>query len=110
MLYDVIDYDNQILGQVDARDSIEAWAKAKNEYGHILDVRLATASTDIEIKRSAGFMVRIGGVEVKSVMLPDWSLDFIEFPPGKMKEYRTALTQARMRITKVTDQRIYFEQ
>lgn len=39
MLYDIIDYDNQVIGQVDARDSIEAWAKARMEYGHVLDVR-----------------------------------------------------------------------
>lgn len=41
MLYDVIGYDNQVIGQVDAGDSIEAWAKAGLEYSNVLDVRLA---------------------------------------------------------------------
>lgn len=51
MLYDVIGYDNQIVGQVDARDSIEAWAKAGMEYGGVLDVRLVVVNKGESIKK-----------------------------------------------------------
>lgn len=57
-----------------------------------------------------GAIVAIGGSVVKSLTLPDWSVDYIEFPPGKMSDYRTVLTQERVKIIKVTETRIYFEQ
>lgn len=41
MLFNVYDYDNQFLEQIEARDIIEAWAKARNLYGNVLDVRPA---------------------------------------------------------------------
>lgn len=53
MLYDIIDYDNQVIGQVDARDSIEAWAKARMEYGGVLDVRPATVESKANEKLKA---------------------------------------------------------
>ena len=63
---------------------------------------------DIEIVRVAGFIIKMGTATVHSVALPDWSLDYIEFPQGEMSKYRRALMQARKQIIKVTDSRIYF--
>lgn len=39
MLYNVIGYDNQIIGQVEASDAVEAWGEAGKRYENILDVR-----------------------------------------------------------------------
>ena len=39
MLFNVMGYDNQVIGQVDADDIVEAWEKAMEQYGNILDVR-----------------------------------------------------------------------
>lgn len=63
----------------------------------------------IEIKRYHGFIVQVGDVKVKTLLLPDWSLEYIEFPQGEMPEYRSALMKEHIKITKVTDRRIYFE-
>jgi len=40
MLYNVIGYDNQIIGQVEAGNVVEAWGQAGKKYKNILDVRL----------------------------------------------------------------------
>lgn len=37
--YDVIGYDNQILGQVDAVDAVTAWSEARKKFDKVLDVR-----------------------------------------------------------------------
>ena len=63
-----------------------------------------------EVRRYHGMIVQVGDAMVKSPSLPDWMLSYIEFLPGKMDEYRAALQQQRVRITKVTKQRIYFEE
>ncbi|GAI46621.1 unnamed protein product [marine sediment metagenome] len=42
MLYDVIGYDNQVLGQVEASNQTEAWEGANKMYSNILDVRPTT--------------------------------------------------------------------
>jgi len=65
---------------------------------------------DIKIERYSGFITLVGDATVKSLNLPDWSIDYIEFPPGEMPEYRRALLQARVTIVKVTESRIYFSQ
>jgi len=66
--------------------------------------------SDIKIERYSGFITLVGGATVRSLNLPDWSIDFIEFPPSEMPEYRRALMQARVTIVKVTELRIYFSQ
>lgn len=38
MLYDIINYSNEVIGRVEADDAVEAWSKAGNEFGNILDV------------------------------------------------------------------------
>ena len=65
---------------------------------------------DIEIERYHGIIVAVGGIKTKTLMLPDWDLSYLEYPPGQMKEYRSAMMKARLRIAQVTDRRIYFEQ
>jgi len=63
----------------------------------------------MEIGRKAGFIVNIGGCVVKTIVLPDWSLQYIEFPAGQMKEYRAAiLKQEELTLERVTKSRIYF--
>ena len=39
MLYNVIDYSNQIIGQVEAGDTVEAWSEAGKKFEKVLDVR-----------------------------------------------------------------------
>ena len=39
--YNVIDYDNQIIGEVDATDATDAWSKAGEKFSNVLDVRLS---------------------------------------------------------------------
>ena len=63
----------------------------------------------MEIERYHGRIVKVGEVNVKALMLPDWDLVYIEYPPGQMAEYRRALMKAHTRLTMVTDERIYFE-
>lgn len=41
MVYNIIGYDNQIIGQVEASDTIEAWGEAGKRFSNILDVRLS---------------------------------------------------------------------
>lgn len=65
---------------------------------------------DIEIERYHGIIVAVGGINTKTPNLPDWDLSYVEYPPGQMKEFRSALMKARVNIARVTDQRIYFEQ
>ena len=64
----------------------------------------------MKIERLSGFIVSINDSGVRSLSLPDWSVDYIEFPEGEMSGYRQALTKARVTIVKVTSTRIYFEQ
>lgn len=63
----------------------------------------------LTVERYKGFIVRVGEAKVKVVNLPDWELNYIEFPPGQKVQYRDALMRERVRIVKVTQQRIYFQ-
>lgn len=63
----------------------------------------------MEIERHHGKVVKVGEVNVKDLMLPDWELGYIEFPPGQMVVYRRALMRAHVSLVRVTDERIYFE-
>jgi len=65
---------------------------------------------DIEIERHYGIVVGVGGINTKTLNLPDWELSYVEYPPGQMPNYRDAMTKARLSIVRVTDKRIYFEQ
>lgn len=63
----------------------------------------------MEITRYHGHIVAIGDCQVKVLGLPDWVINYIEYPTGEMPEYRLALVRAKASIVKVTDTRIYFE-
>ena len=63
-----------------------------------------------EITRYHGLITAVGNCPVRVVSLPDWSLDYIEYPPGEMEDYRYALQHGRVKIARVTKQRIYFEE
>jgi len=65
---------------------------------------------ELEVERHYGMVVAVGGINTKGPQLPDWELSYVEYPPGRMKEFRNALMKARVRIVKVTDRRVYFEQ
>lgn len=63
-----------------------------------------------EITRSYGIITRVGNAMVKEPNLPDWSLNYIQYPPGEKEVYRDVILRERdVRIVKVTKQRIYFE-
>jgi len=63
---------------------------------------------EVEIKRHYGIIVEVGGIMTKDVNLPDWGLSYVEYPPGQMEKYRDALMRGRIKIVKVTRQRVYF--
>lgn len=63
-----------------------------------------------EIKRYHGVIIEVGEFRVKVPNLPDWSLVYIQYPPGEKEAYRDAIQQERVKIIKVTKERIYFEQ
>lgn len=65
---------------------------------------------DIQIERHYGLIVAIGGINTKTPMLPDWDISYVEYPPSQMVKFRDALMKARVRIVRVTKQRIYFEE
>lgn len=64
----------------------------------------------IEVERYHGIVVKVGNIPTKTLNLPDWDLSYVEYPPGKMPEYRSALMVAKIRLVRVTDRRIYFQQ
>lgn len=39
MLYNIIGYDNQVIGQVEASSQVKAWEGAREMYRGVLDVR-----------------------------------------------------------------------
>ena len=61
-----------------------------------------------EVKMSYGHVVQVGSSMVKDLMLPDWNLVYIEYPPWEVDAYRRALRGIQK--VKVTKQRIYFVQ
>ncbi len=64
----------------------------------------------MKVERTAGFVTKVGDLEVMELSLPDWSLSYIEFPEGEISKYRTVLTRREgIRIRQVTPTRIYFE-
>jgi len=79
-------------------------------YPHVPKSKSKSQEADIEIERYHGIIVGIGGISTKTLMLPDWDLSYVEYPPGQMKEFRSALMKARVSIAQVTDMRIYFVQ
>ena len=68
-----------------------------------------STSQEGDIERHYG-IVGVGGINTKTLNLPDWELSYVEYPPGQMPNYRDAMTKARLSIVRVTDKRIYFEQ
>jgi hypothetical protein len=64
----------------------------------------------MKIELYHGMIVKVGEVNVKDLSLPDWNLCYIEYPTDQMAEYRRALMQPRVRLVRVTNKRIYFEQ
>lgn len=63
-----------------------------------------------EIIRLHGIIIRVGNSMVKEPNLPDWSLNYIDYPTGEKEVYRDVILRERdVRIVKVTKQRIYFE-
>ena len=85
-------------------------AKKPPLYPHIPKSQIEKTEANIEIERSHGIIVGVGGINTKTLNLPDWDISYVEYPPGKMKEYRDVLMKARVNITRVTDMRIYFDQ
>ena len=83
-------------------------AKKEPLYPHVPKSKGQEA--DIKIERHHGIIVQVGDATVKIPNLPDWDLDYIEFPEGEMPKYRDALMRERVKIRQVTSQRIYFEQ
>ena len=41
MLFNVIGYNNEVIGQVEASNQLEAWEEARQRYDRVLDVRPA---------------------------------------------------------------------
>ena len=71
---------------------------------------ISRGEEELEVKRYHGQIVEVGDAQVRTVLLPDWGLEYIEFSEGEMPKYRAALMKERVKIRQVTSQRIYFEQ
>jgi len=69
-----------------------------------------TAGNKLEVQRYHGQIIQVGSIRTKALMLPDWSLSYVEFPPGEKNAYREAFAGQGVSVRKVTNQRIYFEQ
>jgi hypothetical protein len=61
-----------------------------------------------KVDRHQGLIIRVGDIWVQVAPLPDWSLNYIEYPEGMRDQYRTALMQEHVKIKQVTNRRIYF--
>lgn len=72
--------------------------------------RLLVGNPGVEVQRYHGQIVQVGDTQVKTIVLPDWALEYIEFLEGEMPKYRAALMRERVKIIKVTSRRVYFEQ
>ncbi len=83
-------------------------AKKEPLYPHVPKGKRQEA--DIEIERYHGIIVGVGGINTKTLNLPDWDLSYVQYAPGQMKEYRGALMKARVSLVQVTAMRIYFVQ
>ncbi len=64
----------------------------------------------LEITRKQGLIIQVGPTRTKMVLLPDWDLSYVEFPPGEKRLYRDAFGGQGVSVQKVTNQRIYFSQ
>ncbi len=69
-----------------------------------------TSGNKLEVQRYHGQIIQVGSIRTKTVMLPDWSLSYVEFPPGEKNAYRDAFGGQGVRVVRVTNQRVYFEQ
>jgi hypothetical protein len=68
-----------------------------------------TPQQDIpKVDRHQGLIIRVGDIWVQAAPLPDWSLEYIEYPEGMRNQYRDALQHEHVKLQKVTDRRIYF--
>jgi len=70
----------------------------------------ASPGNKLEIQRSHGIVIQVGSIRTQAAPLPDWSLSYVEFPPGEKNAYREAFAGQGVRVVQVTNQRIYFEQ
>lgn len=59
MLYNVYNYSNQIMGQVEADDAIEAWDEAGKRFSSILDVRITETVSRAEYPPRKGVLPRL---------------------------------------------------
>lgn len=115
--YNIYEYDIfENFGQYEEHNPIHA-SESELEAEQWVDKRIELREGEkhrkkhnMEIERRAGYVTRVGPIVVKTVMLPDWTLDFIEYPEGSMAEYRDELMGQKVKIVKVTKERIYFEQ
>ena len=83
-----------------------------NKGGSLNDqfAKLRNPRNKIEVQRYHGQIIQVGSIRTKTVLLPDWSLSYVEFPPGEKNAYREAFAGQGVSVRKVTNQRIYFEQ
>ena len=49
-----------------------------------------TSGNKLEITRKQGLIIQVGPTRTKMVLLPDWDLSYVEFPPGEKSLYRDA--------------------
>jgi len=61
-----------------------------------------------DIERLSGLIVKVKGKNVYEPNLPDWSLSYVKID-NDMAELRRLLMGARVKIVKITEERIYFE-
>lgn len=108
MLFNVIGYSNQLIGQVEASDAVEAWGKAGKEFENILDVREVEATSEvpgegrftpettwaleditIDTRREPGEIRKVTGLTQIEDALREWTMR----EPGDIRKL-TRLTRA----------------
>ncbi len=89
MLFNVIGYDNQVLGQIEAASQVEAWEGAGKTYSNILDVRPALSEEPPSDRR---YQVKMSHyIPLRTTPYPPFGT---EYGTG-MTEYKTEYVTAK---------------
>lgn len=106
-------HDSLIMAKIEFPDEVEhtpsPWGRNPGWGWGSGEIKLGQGEEDIpKVDRHEGAIIRVGDIWVQASPLPDWTLDYIEYPEGMLNQYRNALMREHVKIHKVTDRRIYF--
>ncbi len=70
----------------------------------------AETTAPVTVERYHGQIVKVGGSDVQLAVLPEWALEYVQFPAGMMEQYRSALQREHVKLVNVKATVIYFEE